>query len=181
MTTTALSSVQFSSYYAQYQSSSYVAAKQPNTGGAPVVVDTLDLGKDEPLSREQTNALILERAFNKLRSVVDEARAELGIPEGAELDTSAEATAQRIGDFALNFFDKYLQQHPELEGDDARMRFAEFIGGAINQGIEEARGILRALSALNPEVTSKIDSIGELIKKRLDDFVAGKDSSRALV
>ena len=174
MSTAAISSVQSSNVYASYQSSSKSSTTQTSEKAASSFKDKLELGKGSPLSKEQTNALILERAFNKLRSVVDDARAELGLPEGAELDTSAEATAQRIGDFALNFFDKYLEKHPEVEGDAARKQFADFIGGAIKQGIEEARGILDALSALNPDLTGKIDSIGQLIQQRLDDFVAGK-------
>ncbi len=173
MTTSAIST-QATNYYALYQSSTKVSTTATYETSSQPTQDTLDLGKGEPLSKDQTNALILERAFNKLRSVVDDARAELGIPEGAELDTSAEATAQRIGDFALNFFDKYLEKHPEVEGEAARKQFAEFIGGAINQGIEEARGILDALSALDPEITNKIDSIADLIKKRLENFVTGK-------
>lgn len=172
MTTSGVST-HATNYYALYQSSTKVGATKTYETSSQSAQDTLDLGKGEPLSKEQTNALILERAFNKLRSVVDDARAELGIPEGADLDTSAEATAQRIGDFALNFFDKYLENHPEVEGEAARKQFAEFIGGAINQGIEEARGILDALSALDPEITNKIDSIADLIKKRLENFVSG--------
>ena len=174
MYTTAISAVQTTNFYTLYQSSSSQATTpRPNSAASKPAQDTLDLGKGEPLSKEQTNALILERAFNKLRSVVGDARAALGIPENAELDTSAEATAQRIGDFALNFFDKYQEQHPEVEGDAARKQFADFIGGAINQGIQEARGILDALSALTPDATNKIDSISQLIQKRLDNFVSG--------
>lgn len=173
MSTTAISSVQSSKLHALYQSSSKPKTTIKNARETSLFQDKLDLGKGAPLSKEQTNALILERAFNKLRSVVDDARAALGLPEGSALDTSAEAAAQRIGDFAINFFDKYMEKHPEVSGEAARKQFADFIGGAIGQGINEARGILDALSALNPDVTGKIDSISQLIQKRLDDFVAG--------
>ena len=93
MTASTISATQATNFYALYQSSTKVSATKIYETSAQPAQDTLDLGKGEPLSKEQTNALILERAFNKLRSVVDDARAELGIPEGAELDTSAEATA----------------------------------------------------------------------------------------
>ncbi len=170
MSIAAISSVQSTNVYAMYQSSSKVTTR--DTAASPVQ-DKLDIGKGGPLSEEQTNAIVLERAFNKLRSVVDDARAALGLPEGSVLDISAEATAQRIGDFALNFFDKYLEKHPEVSGEDARKQFADFIGGAIGQGIDEAKGILQSLSALNPDANTKIDSISQLIQKRLEDFVAG--------
>ena len=172
MTATSITSVQTANLYASLQTSK-VFNSQTGEQASSGILDKLDLGQSGPLSKEQTNSIILERAMNKLRSVVDDARAELGLPEGSSLDTSAEATAQRIGDFALNFFDKYMEKHPEVSGDDARKQFADFIGGAISQGIEEARGILNSLSALNPDVTNKIDSISDLIKKRLDDFVSG--------
>lgn len=174
MSVTAVASYQSLNLYASYQSSTIVRTNQSGGEVPSPLQDSLDLGNGTPLTKEQTNGIILERAFNKLRSVVDDARAALGLPEGAELDTSAEATAQRIGDFALNFFDKYQEQHPEVSGDDARKQFADFIGGAIQQGIDEARGILDSLSALTPDATNKIDSISELIQQRLDDFVAGK-------
>ena len=174
MSTTAISSVQSSNLYALHQSSSKATTTRTSDKATSTLKDKLDLGQSAPLSKEQTNAIILDRAYNKLRSVVDGARAELGLPEGSTLDISAEATAQRIGDFALNFFDKYLEKHPEVSGEAARKQFADFIGAAIGQGIEEASGILESLSALDPDVTTKIDSIGQLIQKRLDDFVAGK-------
>ncbi|MBX7259437.1 MAG: DUF5610 domain-containing protein [Candidatus Hydrogenedentes bacterium] len=166
-----VSSVQ-SSYNIFYQStktsstSSYV---QDNTGAA----DKLDLGQSGPLTTEQAISIVTERSISKLQAVVSDARASLGLSEDSPLDVSPEATANRIADFALNFFDKYLEKHPEVSGDDAKKQFAEFIGGAIGQGIEEARGILGALSALNPDVDNHINSIADLIQKRLDDFVSG--------
>ena len=173
MSTTALASVQSTNYYALYQSASVKVSKSETQSASPLQ-DTLDLGSSGPLSDQQTNSVILERAMSKLKSVVDDARSQLGLSADTTLDTSAEATAKRIGDFALNFFDKYMEKHPEVSGDDARKQFADFIGGAISKGIEEARGILGSLSALNPDVTNKIDSISSLVKKQLDDFVSGK-------
>ena len=105
-------------------------------------------------------------------AVVGDARAELGIPEGAAIDTSAEATAGRIADFALGAFEAFKRNHGDLGEDEAREEFVAFIGAAINQGISEARGILEALSALNPEVGTKIDTISGFIQQRLDDFLA---------
>ncbi len=114
--------------------------------------------------------MVLERTFEKLRAVVSEARRELGIPEGAVLDTSPEATANRIADFALGAFDRWYEDHAELGEDDARQQFTAFIGGAISQGIEEARGILTALNALTPEVNADIDTTYGIIQERLNDF-----------
>ena len=83
-----------------------------------------------------------------------------------------ELAAGRIADFALGAFEAFKRNHGELGEDKAREEFVAFIGAAINQGISEARGILEALSALNPEVGSKIDTISAFIQQRLDDFLA---------
>ena len=116
--------------------------------------------------------IVLNRAYEKLRAVVAEAREALGIPEGQEVDTSPEATANRIADFALNFFAQYAENNGLADDEEGRAQFAEFIGDAINQGIDEARGILTALSALNDETGSAIDQIAEFVQRRLDNFVA---------
>ena len=125
------------------------------------------------LSNDESMQIIFERAMDKLRGVVDAARAELGVPEGATLDTSPEATAGRIVDFALGNFGHFYDNHPELSEEEARVQFADFIGGAINQGIQEASGILAALNALNPDVESMIETISGIINERLAAFAQG--------
>ena len=134
--------------------------------------DILELGGGGPLSAAAAQNMVLERAYARLASVVEGARAELGIPQGAVIDTSPDATAERILNFALGAFGRYSENHPELEGDAARSAFANFIGNAINQGIAEARDILGALNALNPDITSNIDRTALIIHTGLQDFVA---------
>lgn len=142
----------------------------PKTGdSAPR--DTVEFGSAGVLTDRQTMSIVLERAMQKLYSVVEDARAALGIPDDAVIDTSPEATAGRIADFALGAFGKWWDNHGELGEEEARTQFADFIGGAISQGIEEARGILGALNALTPEVDGNIDRTAELIQQRLKDFV----------
>ena len=136
--------------------------------------DILDIGKGQTPSSDQSMQIVVERAMEKLRSVVTDARAALGIPEGEQIDTSPDATANRIADFALGAFDKWLTNHKGLAEDDARKQFADFIGGAIQQGISEARGILNSLNALNSDVNDNIDSTWEVVQNRLNDFVANK-------
>jgi len=136
--------------------------------------DILQLGKSDPVSTEQSMNIVLERSMEKLRAVVDDARKALGIPENAQIDTSPEATATRIADFALGAFDKWTKQHANLVDEDARKQFADFIGGAIQQGISEARGILGSLNALTDEVDGNINKTWDIIQGRLNDFVANK-------
>lgn len=137
--------------------------------------DVLDLGQGGSVSSSQSMNIVYERAMAKLSVVVEEANAELGVEDGAVLDTSAEATANRIADFALNFFEKWVENDESrsaLGEEEARQQFADFIGGAIDQGIQEASDILGALNALDPGTEDKITSISDLVHQRLDDFVA---------
>lgn len=135
--------------------------------------DRVDLGQ-RALDSAQAMNIVMERALDKLRGVVDDARAQLGLPEGAVIDTSPEATGNRIADFALGAFGAWYKNHSELAEDEAREQFASFIGGAVQQGIDEARGILSALNALNPEVDGNINSTWDVFQQRLDDFLGGK-------
>ena len=137
--------------------------------------DIVSIGQNS-LSDSDSIRVVLEQALEKLRSVVGEAREALGIPEGAVIDTSPEATAGRIADFALGFFDQFRANNPELSDDEAKSAFVELIGGAIQQGIDEARDILSALNALNGETDDKISTIEQLIQQRLDEFIGGGDS-----
>lgn len=123
------------------------------------------------VSEGQAQSMVLERAYEKLRAVVGDARTALGLAEGEEIDTSPEATANRIADFALNFFGQYAKNNSLADDEAGRKQFADFIGAAIGQGIEEARGILTALSALNGNVDSGITATEGYIQKRLEDFV----------
>ncbi|HIJ66207.1 MAG TPA: DUF5610 domain-containing protein [Candidatus Hydrogenedentes bacterium] len=156
--------------YAELYTQQWVAP-QPADPHPHETDDTVEFGLNEPVTDVQAMNILVERAMQKLYAVVEEARAELGIPEGAALDTSPEATAERIVEFALGAFHGWWDNHEELGEDEARKQFAGFIGGAIEQGIEEARTILNALNALTPEVDDNINRTADIIQDRLSDFV----------
>ncbi len=122
--------------------------------------------------------IVVERALDKLRGVVTQAREELGLPENAVLDTSPEATADRIATFALGAWVKYAERHNLEDTEENRKAFADFIGGAINQGISEARGILGSLNALTDEVDGNITKTSDIIQRRLQDFIINGLSSK---
>jgi hypothetical protein len=134
--------------------------------------DVVSLGRGEKPGPSAAMKMVEERAYEKLRSVVDSARKELGLAEGATLDTSPEATAGRIADFALGFFSKYAENNGLSNDEDGRRAYVGFIGKAVQKGIDEARGILGALNALNPQISGGIDKTAELIQKRFEDFIA---------
>ncbi|HPO17104.1 MAG TPA: DUF5610 domain-containing protein [Candidatus Hydrogenedentes bacterium] len=133
--------------------------------------DTVEFGMSGMLSMEDSMNIVVERALDKLRGVVTQAREELGLPENAVLDTSPEATADRITTFALGFWTKYAEQHKLEDTEENRKQFADFIGAAINQGIGEARSILGSLNVLNSDVDGNITKISDIIQQRLQDFI----------
>jgi hypothetical protein len=133
--------------------------------------DILTLGQGDKVSTSQALNIVSERAYEKLRAVVSEARAALGLPEGAELDTSPEATANRIADFALGFFGKYAENNGLADDAEGRQKFVDFIGAAVAKGIDEARGILGSLQALNGDISSNIDKTASIIQDRFSAFV----------
>ena len=146
----------------------------PREMGVAAPKDVLQIGVNAHIDSGQAMYIVLERSIAKLQAVVTEARDALGIPENAVLDTSPEATANRIADFALGAFSAWQKNHTDLGEEDARAEFAQFIGGAIQQGIEEARGILGALNALTPEVDANINHTWAIIQDRLDFFVGNE-------
>jgi len=152
----------------------FTQTRQTQTTQLSAVVngDKIEIGFSS-VSTEETIRIVTEKSLEKLLAVVNDARAELGIPVGQAIDTSPEATADRIVDFALGAFSRFQDNHPELEGQDARQAFSEFIFGAIEQGIQEARDILTALNALDEGTNTVIDNISQIIQSRLNEFVTG--------
>jgi len=133
--------------------------------------DILTLGKGDKVTNSQAMNIVSERAYEKLRAVVSEARAALGLPEGSELDTSPDATANRIADFALGFFGKYAENNGLANDAEGRQKFVDFIGAAVTKGIDEARGILSSLQALNGDIGTNIDKTAGIIQDRFSAFV----------
>jgi hypothetical protein len=144
--------------------------KQTERAEKPERQDILSLGETPP-GRQDVYRILTERAYEKLRAVVAEAREALGIPEGSMLDTSPEATANRIADFALGFFSKYAKNNGLEDNEEGRRQYVEFIGAAVAKGIDEARGILSALNVLNDGLNADIDKTAGLIQKRFEDFI----------
>ena len=81
---------------------------------------------------------------------------------------SPESTAGRILDFALGFFPASEAYETGGDTEEARSQFADFIGGAIQKGFDEALGILGELPG---NVQEDIDKTHDIVFSGLDDFV----------
>ncbi len=105
-----------------------------------------------------------EKDLKNLESLVESAKADLGVSTDSSLDVSPEATANRIVDFALLAFSQFQDNHAELSEEDVRSEFVDFLGKAIGKGVGEARDILTSLNALSEEVDV------DIINQRLQEF-----------
>ncbi|HNT35160.1 MAG TPA: DUF5610 domain-containing protein, partial [bacterium] len=138
----------------EYQSYEY--AKVSRTNGASGLTDIVELGRGEKVSIEFTLSMVQERTQSKIAARLPEAPSTPGLPSFQGLDTSPEATAQRIVDFATAFLGAYKEQHPELGDVEALEEFMELIRGAIDEGFAQAKDIIDSLNALTPELNQTI-------------------------
>lgn len=122
--------------------------------------------KDQPLS------LLYKSAIENLNEMLAPELGENAIQNAYEsgIDFSPEATAERIVSFATGFLPNYQQNNPELAGNEALDGFMDLMGGAIQKGFDEARGILESLQVLEGDVADGIDQTYQLIQQGLADF-----------
>lgn len=85
---------------------------------------------------------------------------------------SPENTAKRIVDNSVAFLSAYQQANPELEGEALIDRFLEVMGGGVDQGFEQARGILGDLEVLEGDIKSNVDQTYELVQQGFADYKA---------
>lgn len=89
---------------------------------------------------------------------------------GGQIDVSPEATAKRIVDMSTAFLAAFKKQHPGEDDDAILKRFMDTIGGGIEQGFKEARGILDGLGVLKGDIAGNIDKTWDLVQQGLKDF-----------
>ena len=111
-----------------------------------------------------------QKDLQNLESLVESAKADLGVSPDTSFDVTPEATANRIVDFALLAFSQFQENHTELSEEDVRTKFVEFIGKAIGKGVEEAKDILTGLNSLTEEIDADITTTVDIIKQRLQAF-----------
>ncbi|BAJ00746.1 DUF5610 domain-containing protein [Shewanella violacea] len=86
------------------------------------------------------------------------------------VDTSPEATAERIVSFATQFFSLHQGQNSNMEFDEQLDSFMEIIGGAIDKGFGEAREILDNLKVLEGGIADGVDNTYSLVQEGLAEF-----------
>lgn len=90
---------------------------------------------------------------------------------------SPENTAQRILDMATSFFSYSKVGQEQGNTEASRKTFADFIGGAINTGFQQARDIL---GELPEDILTGISKTHSLVFSGLEDFIKnGIDPEKA--
>ncbi len=143
------------------------------------------------LNKQKLNATIMENQLKlstgdddnsmrllyktALEGINSELEAEFG-PNAAEkiknsgVDTSPQATADRIVGFATAFYQKFSEQNPDMPEEERLDKFLSLVGGGVDKGFEDARGILDGLGVLEGKVSDDIDSTYSLIQEGFAKF-----------
>jgi hypothetical protein len=138
--------------------------------------------QNDPLS------LVYKSAIENLNDILKPELGDNAIQNAASQDNSPEATAGRILSFiksAFGLFSQNSQTGDSTDGADSADgaadtskrdanidKFMSLIQKGVDQGFDEARGILSSLKVLNGDIASNIDKTYEILKKGIADFVA---------
>jgi hypothetical protein len=86
------------------------------------------------------------------------------------IDTSPDATAERIVAFATGFYSRYKALNPGRAEQDQLDNFLNVIGGGIEKGFADARDILKGLKVYEGEVSDGVDQTYAKVMAGLDSF-----------
>ena len=138
--------------------------------------------QNDPLS------LVYKSAIENLNDILKPELGDNAIQNAASQDNSPEATAGRILSFIKSAFGLFSQNNKTGDSTDGADsadgaadtskrdanidKFMSLIQKGVDQGFDEARGILSSLKVLNGDIASNIDKTYEILKKGIADFVA---------
>ena len=86
------------------------------------------------------------------------------------IDTSPEATAERIVSLTMGSFGRFQEHHPGMDESEQAERFFELVSTGIEQGFGAAKDILEGLSVLEGSIADNIDKTYELVQQGLEQF-----------
>ncbi|MDX5406765.1 MAG: DUF5610 domain-containing protein [Chromatiaceae bacterium] len=110
----------------------------------------------------------LEGINAELEPVMGEKAAQKIYDSG--IDTSPEATAERIVAFATGFYGRYKELNPDKSEEENLNNFLSIIGGGIDKGFADAKDILKGLKVYEGEVESGVDKTYSLVLQGLNSF-----------
>jgi len=81
-----------------------------------------------------------------------------------------ENTAKRIVEGSTAFLAGYQAAHPELQGEELMDSFLAVIGGGIDQGFDQAKGVLGDLNVLEGDIESNVELTYKFVQEGLQAF-----------
>lgn len=123
-------------------------------------------------SGDQSMTLLYRAAIEAINKELAPSMGENAIQTAYDngVDTSPEATADRIVSFATQFFSVHQQQNSNMSLDEQLDSFMSIIGGAIDNGFKEARDILSGLKVLQGDIADGVDKTYGLVQEGLQAF-----------
>lgn len=123
-------------------------------------------------SGDESMTLLYRAAIEAINEQLAPAMGENAIQTAYDngVDTSPEATADRIVSFATQFFSVHQQQNSNMSLDEQLDSFMSIIGGAIDNGFKEARDILSGLKVLQGDIADGVDKTYGLVQEGLQAF-----------
>lgn len=123
-------------------------------------------------SGDQSMTLLYRAAIEAINKELAPSMGENAIQTAYDngVDTSPEATAERIVSFATQFFSVHQQQNSNMSLDEQLDSFMNIIGGAIDNGFKEARDILSGLKVLQGDIADGVDKTYGLVQEGLQAF-----------
>ena len=88
----------------------------------------------------------------------------------AGIDTSPEATADRITAFATAFYGRYKELNPDTEEAQQLDNFIKLISEGIEKGFSDAKDILGKLNVYEGDIESDVDKTYGLVMQGLQNF-----------
>ena len=134
--------------------------------------DTVQINLSSNLTISDANKILKDKLAEKINAAFKEAGVNIDIREVEKQnqDTSPEATARRIVDFATGFFGVYTKNHAKDGQSEQLDGFMSLVHDAIDKGFADARDTLKGIADISGPVSNNIDKTYDLTQKGLDDF-----------
>lgn len=137
---------------------------------APDAADTLSVNRR--IDAAYSQRVLTDSVEDKLNTAFKKAgldiRAEDLLEEG--MDTTPEATAARITEFAVSFYDAYKANNQSAKDTVQLDGFVELIKGAVEEGFADSKEILSGIGRVPEQVTRDIDKTLELAMAGIEAF-----------
>lgn len=165
-----------------------VSNAQKNQANSPLTADQVTIRNDKQASlvahlfgdpnqsTESTLKMTYQAAIDKLNEALTPQLGENAISEEALKKQGGmdywtpENTAGRIVNGATAFLPAFQKANPDLEGEALMTKFMDVVGGGLQQGFDEAQGILSDLKVFDGKVKDTFTATTDLVNKGMENF-----------